>query len=138
MTEVFADTSGWASLFVDSEPHHKKDLTLMMRWRQQNWRVITTNYVLSEFIPLMKIRFRVPREKVLDYTKIIRAVAWVEIVHIDKALDAAAWRLLENRTDKEWSLVDAASFVVMQNRGITEALTTDKHFEQAGFTRLLI
>lgn len=103
MTEVFADTSGWASLFVDSEPHHKKALTLMMRWRQQNWRVITTNYVLSEFIPLMKIRFRVPREKALDYTKIIRAVAWGEIVHIDKTLDAAAWRLLENRTDKELS-----------------------------------
>lgn len=103
MTEVFTDTSGWASLFVDSEPHHKKDLTLMMRWRQQNWRVITTNYVLSEFIPLMKIRFRVLREKALDYTKIIRAVAWGEIVHIDKTLDAAAWRLLENRTDKELS-----------------------------------
>ena len=138
MPEVFADTSGWASFFVETELHHAETSTLMARWRQQNWRVITTNYVLSEFIPLMKIRFRVPREKALDYTKIIRAVAWIEIVHIDKALDAEAWRLLETRTDKEWSLVDAASFVVMKNRGITEALTTDHHFEQAGFTRLLV
>lgn len=98
MTEVFADTSGWASFFVETELHHAETSTLMVRWRQQNWRVITTNYVLSEFIPLMKIRFRVPREKALNYTKIIRAVAWVEIVHIDKALNAAAWLLLENRT----------------------------------------
>ncbi len=41
------------------------------------------------------------------------------------------------RADKEWSLVDCASFVVMQQRGLTEALTTDRHFEQAGFVRLL-
>ena len=43
----------------------------------------------------------------------------------------------ESRPDKEWSLVDCASFVVMQQRGLTEVLTTDHHFEQAGFVRLL-
>jgi predicted nucleic acid-binding protein len=41
------------------------------------------------------------------------------------------------RQDKSWSLVDCSSFVVMQQRGIVEALTTDEHFEQAGFVRLL-
>jgi uncharacterized protein len=61
----------------------------------------------------------------------------VEIVHIDPALDAEAWDLLKARADKEWSLVDCASFVIMQHRGITQALTTDHHFEQAGFVRLL-
>jgi len=38
---------------------------------------------------------------------------------------------------KQWSLVDAASFVVMQERGLVEALTTDHNFEQAKFNRLL-
>ncbi|HEX8230861.1 MAG TPA: hypothetical protein VF826_16315 [Chloroflexia bacterium] len=61
----------------------------------------------------------------------------VEIVHIDKALDEQAWELLSKRPDKDWSLVDCSSFVVMRQRGIQEALTTDHHFEQAGFTRLL-
>jgi predicted nucleic acid-binding protein len=41
------------------------------------------------------------------------------------------------RVDKDWSLTDCISFVVMQERGLTEALTADRHFEQAGFTILL-
>jgi predicted nucleic acid-binding protein len=59
-------------------------------------------------------------------------------VHIDSVLDAAGWALLKSRPDKQWSLVDAVSFVVMQQRDITEALTTDHRFEQAGFVRLLM
>lgn len=47
------------------------------------------------------------------------------------------WDLFQRRSDKTWSLVDCASFVVMQERGTMEALTTDIHFEQAGFVRLL-
>ncbi len=58
-------------------------------------------------------------------------------MHIDEKLDEQAWKLLETRLDKTWSLVDCASFVVMKNRGLTDALTTDRHFEQAGFVRLL-
>lgn len=41
------------------------------------------------------------------------------------------------RQDKEWSLTDAISFVVMQRQGVHDALTTDRHFEQVGFARLL-
>jgi len=52
-------------------------------------------------------------------------------------LDKQAWELLKNRPDKEWSLVDCSSFVLMQQRGMIEAFTTDHHFEQAGFMRLL-
>ena len=137
MNEGFADTSGWASAFIKNDPHHKKASELMALWRQENRQVVTTNYVLSELVALLS-RSRIGRERTLDYAKIIRSVAWVEIVHVDPSLDAAAWQLLENRLDKAWSLVDAASFVVMQERGITEALTTDKHFEQAGFIRLLV
>ena len=137
MNEGFADTSGWASAFINNDPYHEKASELMALWRQQNRQVVTTNYVLSELAVLLT-RSRIGRERAMDYAKIIRSAPWVEIVHIDEALDAAAWRLLENRLDKVWSLVDAASFVVMQNRRITEALTTDKHFEQAGFIRLLV
>ena len=138
MNEIFADTSGWANFFVDTEPYHAKAFMLMEQGQQKTRRVVTTNYVLSELLPLLTIRFRIRRARALKVIETIRLAPWVEIVHIDEALDAAAWRLLENRLDKVWSLVDAASFVVMQNRRITEALTTDKHFEQAGFIRLLV
>jgi predicted nucleic acid-binding protein len=136
MNEVFVDTSGWVSSFVRTDPHHAKASTLMTQWQQQNRRVVTTNYVLSELIALLT-RFRVQRSIVLNYIKTIRSVTWVKIEHIDETLDAAAWRLLADRLDKEWSLVDCASFVVMEKRGLTEALTADQHFEQAGFVRLL-
>lgn len=137
MNEIFADTSGWASFFVDTEPYHAKAFMLMEQGQQKTRRVVTTNYVLSELLPLLTIRFRIRRARALKVIEVIRSVPWVEIVHVDEALDAAAWQLLENRLDKAWSLVDAVSFIVMKNRGITEALTTDHHFEQAGFTRLL-
>jgi hypothetical protein len=45
--------------------------------------------------------------------------------------------LYESRPDKEWSLTDCISFVVMQKERIAEALTGDRHFEQAGFVALL-
>lgn len=66
----------------------------------------------------------------------MKADPTIEILHVDEATDAEAWKLLEARADKEWSLVDASSFVVMRRFGMTEAITTDHHFEQAGFVRL--
>jgi len=67
----------------------------------------------------------------------LRLSPWVHSVHIDQAKDAAAFALFQKRPDKLWSIVDCASFIVMQERGISQALTTDHHFEQSGFTRLL-
>jgi len=61
----------------------------------------------------------------------------VSVVHIDQATDDEAWALLDARLDKQWSLVDASSFILMQRMGITEALTNDHHFEQASLVGLL-
>ena len=136
MNEVFADTSGWASFFREQERHHARAVALMTQWQEENRHVVTTNYVLGELIALCE-RLRVPRSRGVSYIQSIRAETWIEIVHIDEQLDVRAWELLENRLDKTWSLVDCASFVVMEQRGLTDALTTDHHFEQAGFVRLL-
>jgi predicted nucleic acid-binding protein len=61
----------------------------------------------------------------------------VTVVFVDQALHQAAVSLLQRRLDKTWSLCDAVSFVLMEQLGIAEALTTDRHFEQAGYIRLL-
>lgn len=73
----------------------------------------------------------------LTLIKELKASAYVEIVYIDSEIDTQAWNLLEERLDKEWSLVDCSSMIIMQQRNITEVLTTDHHFIQAGFTTLL-
>ena len=72
-----------------------------------------------------------------DLMESLRTSPFVEIVQVDKALDDLAWQMFANHPDKVWSLVDCASFCIMQQRDITEAFTTDQHFEQAGFIRLL-
>ena len=136
MNEVFADTSGWASFFLEDDRHHAKAFSLITQWKQQNRTIVTTNYVLSELIVLLGSR-RQRRSTVLNYIETIRSADRVEIVHVDEVLDTKAWQLLANRLDKNWSLVDTVSFVVMQERGIAEALTADRHFEQAYFVRLL-
>ena len=60
----------------------------------------------------------------------------MEVVYIERVMDDEAWALLEARLDKQWSLVDACSFVLMKRFGMRQALTTDHHFTQAGFLRL--
>jgi predicted nucleic acid-binding protein len=67
----------------------------------------------------------------------IKASPFVDVVHVDAVLDDEAGRLFQSRPDKEWSLVDCSSFVLMTQRGMSDALTTDHHFEQAGFVRLV-
>ena len=106
-------------------------------WEDSGVHLVTTNYVLAELVALLMSPLRVPRPHRLSIYEIIEAATRLDVVHIDPRLDREAWSLLKARSDKDWSLVDCASFVVMKERGITEALTTDHHFEQAGFARLL-
>ena len=137
MSEIFADTAGWANFFIRTEPYHIQAVGLIRRWRSQGARLITTNYVLTELIALFYSPLRISRSVLIRYIDAIKSAPYVETVHIDPTIDASAWALLKARQDKDWYLVDCSSFVIMQQRGITEALTTDRHFEQAGFIRLL-
>jgi len=88
-------------------------------------------------VALLTEPLRVPRPEIIAFVNGLKTSPYVDIIHVDAALDEQSWRLLTQRQDKEWSLVDCSSFVVMQQRGITESLTTDHHFEQADFVRLL-
>jgi len=61
----------------------------------------------------------------------------IEVVHVTRRFWERGWQLYQERPDKEWGLTDCLSFVVMEERSIREALTSDHHFEQAGFVRLI-
>jgi uncharacterized protein len=61
----------------------------------------------------------------------------IEVIWVDDNLHRRAIELLQQRMDKSYSLCDAVSFVIMRERGMSDALTTDQHFEQEGFQRLL-
>lgn len=61
----------------------------------------------------------------------------VEILSVDSELFSKALKFYSSRIDKEWGLTDCISFVVMKDRKLKDALTSDHHFEQAGFQALL-
>lgn len=137
MAEKFADTAGWANAFIRTEPFHQRAADFLRQWQSGGTLVVTTNLILTELAALLTSPLRVPRPQQIVLLDTLRHAAWVQIIHVDPDLDAAAFQLFRTRPDKQWSLVDCASFVVMQQRGISESLTTDHHFEQAGFVPLL-
>ncbi len=137
MRRLFVDTSGWASLADADQRFHSLAKSHYAAFRQDNARFVTTNYVIAELIALLTSPIRMERPRVIDYVQSIKMSAHVEIVHVDKELDSRSFEFLKDRRDKTWSLVDCTSFLLMRDEGITDALTTDHHFEQAGFVRLL-
>jgi len=137
MSSLFVDTSGWASLFIHSQTYYPQAEQYFRLALQQKQKIYTTNYVIAELVALLNSPLRISRFRVFEIVDAIKIVNYVEVVHIDEATDALAWTLCKSRRDKAWSLVDCSSFVVMQKLSIQEALTTDQHFDQASFVRLL-
>lgn len=129
---MLLDTSGLLCLYDETERHHAQAIEL---YRAAHTR-LTTNYVLAEYVALAHVR-GLPRLQVLAFSEEILFDETVEIVWIDTNLHRQAVELLQNRRDKTYSLCDAVSFVLMRERQISEALTTDRHFEQEGFIQLL-
>lgn len=129
---MFLDTSGLLCLHHQAELYHD-DAQMFF---DAAWEKVTHSYVLSEFVALATAR-GLPRAAVLAFVAALQDSTEVEVVWVDKSLHRDALALLQQRLDKDWSLCDAVSFILMEARGLTEALTTDHHFEQAGFRPLL-
>jgi predicted nucleic acid-binding protein len=129
---MLLDTSGLYALLDASESRHHKA-------RQEFDRAaapFTHAYVLAELVPLCQVR-GVPRATILEFVSGLLTSGEIEVSWADRTLHEAAHQLLLARPDKTYSLCDAASFILMKQRHEMEALTTDHHFEQEGFVRLL-
>jgi uncharacterized protein len=129
---VFIDTGYILALLNTADAHHDRAVVAS---RQVNPPFLTTEAVLTEIgNALSRVRWRA-----LGYATIqdFRADSNIEVVPLDAALFERALTLYGARMDKEWGLTDCVSFVVMQERNLSQALTTDRHFSQAGFADLL-
>ena len=78
------------------------------------------------------------REKAVELLNSLEEDPNVEIISLSEKLYERAFKLYKERPDKEWGMTDCISFVVMQDRGLLNALTTDEHFQQAGYQALLL
>ena len=133
MPTVFVDTFYFFALGNQSDPAHAKAKGFSQTYRS---RLATTEYVLLEWADgcAGASHHRAAAVKTVSQ---LRGNPDVTIFACTGQLFQEGLDLYEQRHDKDWSLTDCISFVVMQKEGITEALTGDRHFEQAGFVALL-
>ena len=135
MAEVFLDTAYAIALSAPGDRFHERAVEIADEMETSEIRIVTTQAVLLEIgNALSRQRHRAAAVRLLEA---LEADPQVEIVALSAELYARAFRLFRERPDKEWGLIDSVSFEVMQERGITEALTTDEHFQQMGFRVLL-
>lgn len=133
--EVFLDAAYAIALSVSNDQHHEQAMALRAELKLAPKRLVTTRAVLLEIgNALAKPRYRVAAIQLLES---LEGDPDVEIIPMSEELYDRAIQLYRDRLDKEWGITDCVSFVVMQDRGLTSALTTDEHYQQAGFRALL-
>ncbi len=133
MTTVFADTFYFLALLNNTDQGHPKALDFT---KDYQGRIVATGWVLTELGDALAFT-RHGRAQFGATLQKLRGDPNVDVLASNESLLQDGITLYMNRPDKEWSLTDCISFVVMQREGITDALTGDHHFEQAGFVALL-
>jgi len=126
----FADTSFWIALSSRRDQYHSQAVTWHAEVVRTGSRIVTTEAVLWEW--LNALADATTRAIAAEGYRRVHADSRVEVVPFEPELSGAAVDLYRSRADKDWSLTDCLSFVVMERRYLTEALSTDQHFEQAG------
>lgn len=132
MSEVFADTAYFIAHLNRADQYHRQAVEMSDRLEA---RVITSDWVTLEVAD----GFANTRHRSLVQPLVARwrNSSLSEIVRVSASLLDEALILYPRYQDKDWTLTDCTSLLVMRKRGITEALTGDRHFEQAGFIAML-
>ena len=131
---VFADTSGFIAAFDSRDSGHAAAARAFRSIAKTGQPVVTTDLVLSETLTHLRRRGGwEPSKRAGDAILGSRAF---QIVCADRDSLEAGYREFIRNADPKLSLCDAHSFVVMRDRGITRALTFDRHFADAGFVIL--
>jgi predicted nucleic acid-binding protein len=133
--KVFLDTAFVIASAIESDAFHEKALELLKEIRALGIQMVTTHAIVLEIgNALAGPRYRRLAITALDSTETDDKVT---IIPLTEELLEMGYKLYRSRTDKEWGLVDCVSFVTMKQLEIKESLTTDLHFQQAGFAALL-
>ncbi len=135
MRRLFVDTSGWLAVVNRGDTLYTAAAEIYLKRFAAGWHFITHSGVMLEVGNSMSaVRSRKLAVRLREMQDSSRHIT---VVQVTEDLYEAGWRLYAARPDKDWGIVDCISFVLMQEHGLTEALTADHHFEQAGFTKLL-
>ena len=135
MTAVFADAGYWIALWRPRDALHEKAMSVAESLG--SIAVVTTQLVLIEALDAMAGTGEFRRRFAARMVGELEHDPDVEVIPQTGAQFRAAVERYAARPDQTWSLTDCASFLVMEERSITEALAYDRDFERAGFTALL-
>ena len=135
MKKVFADTGYWIAIVNPHDDLHDK--ALQVSGSLGPHLIVTSETVLSEVAAYFSDKGSRLRQGVVDLIRSIRADPNSRVIPQTSLQFQDALGLYEQSSDKDWSLTDCSSFLIMRELKITEALAHDKHFEQSGFVALL-
>ena len=134
MSKVFLDTSYLLALELTRDQNH---LAADQHWQsivQHLPPLVTTSYVFNEVVTYFNSRRQ--HEKAIRVRGSLLLSPSVEFIHVDQSLFYQGWDYFQLHQDKDYSLADCISFIVMRQVGAETALTFDGHFTKAGFTKV--
>ena len=135
MLKVSVDTVAWIALINASDGLHVQAQQVMRMLRRQDVRLVTTDFVLLEVADALSSPSL--RSRTIAFIDGLRQLPILRIASASQDLLLEGWALYEQRPDKDWGLTDCINFVTMAQEQIGQAFTSDHHFEQAGFVKLL-
>jgi predicted nucleic acid-binding protein len=136
LPRLFIDTSFAIALLIPRDQYYGRATALYREIIAHRNQLVTTRAVLLEVGNALS-RLDLRRAAATFLTNIETANT-ATIIESDAHQYSRALILFAQHADQEWSLTDCLSFVVMRDLGLTEALTADRHFVQAGFRALLL
>lgn len=132
MKAVFADAFYFVALLNRADQYHARAVAAA---RQLSGNILTTEWVLAEVADALAKS--ASRRLVVPFIRQLGQDPKAAIIPATHGLMETGLELYHARPDKDWPLTDCISFVVMDDEKLTDALTGDRHFEQAGFKALL-
>ena len=132
MKATFADTSFFVAALNHRDVHHAAAARFLRGYSEA---IVTSHWVLLEVANYFARSTN--RAVAAQFIESVLADPKVECVSASVDSFMTGLKLFRDRPDKHWSLTDCVSFEIMKQRAIHQALTTDHHFEQAGFDILL-
>src|SRR5262245_12212212 len=131
MRLLFVDTAGWMACADESDPAHRKAVAARDAWLKPGGIFVTSDYVVDETLTLLRIRLGIDAAE--TWWQQVDGSSRVRWEYINPARADKARALFFRYRDKDFSFTDCTSFIVMRELKVREALTTDRHFLQAGF-----
>jgi predicted nucleic acid-binding protein len=132
---LFADTVYWIALTNSFDQYHAKAVEVSSALG--NCRLFTTEAVLTEFLNALADKGALVRATAVEMVEAIMSNSQVIVIPQTLRTFGRSLAFYKARPDKGYSLTDCGSMLLMRERHLSEALTTDRHFEQEGFVALL-